>query len=73
MLALFALGIMSVFWMAVAAVVILVEKLLPRGETFARALAVALIALGGWIAVSPQSMPGLHQPNHMPMKMGMPR
>jgi predicted metal-binding membrane protein len=73
MLALFALGIMSVFWMAVAAVVILVEKLLPRGETFARALAVALIALGGWIAVSPQSMPGLHQPDRMPMQMGMPR
>jgi predicted metal-binding membrane protein len=73
MLALFALGIMSVFWMAVGAVVILVEKLLPGGETFARALAVALIALGGWIAVSPQSMPGLHQPDHMPMKMGMSR
>jgi hypothetical protein len=54
-------------------VVILVEKLLPRGETFARALAVALIALGGWIAVSPQSMPGLHQPDRMPMQMGMPR
>ena len=63
MLALFALGIMSVFWMAVAAVVILVEKLLPGGETFARVLAVALVALGAWIAVSPRSTPGLHQPD----------
>jgi predicted metal-binding membrane protein len=73
MLALFALGIMSVFWMAVGAVVILVEKLLPGGETFARVLAVALIALGAWIAVSPRSMPGLHQPDRMPTEMGMPR
>jgi len=73
MLALFALGIMSVFWMAVAAVVILVEKLLPGGETFARVLAVALIALGAWIAVSPQNLPGLHQPDRMPAQMGMPR
>jgi predicted metal-binding membrane protein len=73
MLALFVLGIMSVFWMAVAAVVILIEKLLPRGEAFARVLAVTLIALGAWIAVSPRSMPGLHQPDHMPMEMGMPR
>ncbi len=73
MLAFFVLGIMSIFWMAVAAVVILVEKLLPRGEVFARMLAVILIALGTWIAVSPRSMPGLHQPDRMPMEMGMPR
>jgi predicted metal-binding membrane protein len=72
MLALFALGIMSVFWMAVAAVAILAEKLLPGGEVFARVLAVALVVLGAWVAVSPQSTPGLHQPDqmHMPMQMG---
>ena len=75
MLALFALGVMSVFWMAAAAVVILVEKLLPGGEAFARVLAIALVALGAWIAVSPQSAPRLHQPDRMPvpMKMGMAR
>ncbi len=39
MLALFALGIMSLFWMAVAAAAILVEKMLPGGEVFARVLA----------------------------------
>ncbi len=75
MLALFALGIMSVFWMAIVAVAILVEKTLPGGEVFARVLAVALVALGAWIAVAPESAPGLHQPDQMhgPMRMGMPR
>jgi predicted metal-binding membrane protein len=73
MLALFALGIMSVFWMAVAAVAILVEKLAPRGETFARVLAVTLVVLGAWVALSPRSVPGLHRPDRMPvpMQMGM--
>ena len=32
MLALFALGVMSLFWMAVVAAAILVEKALPGGE-----------------------------------------
>ena len=53
MLALFALGVMSLFWMAVVAAAILVEKALPGGETVARVLAVVLIALGIWVAVSP--------------------
>jgi predicted metal-binding membrane protein len=67
MLALFALGVMSLVWMAVVAAVILVEKVLPGGETFARVFAVALIALGFWVAVSPASVPGLTQPNQMQM------
>lgn len=61
MLALFALGVMSLFWMAVVAVVILVEKALPGGETFARLIAVGLVALGIWVAVDPASVPGLTQ------------
>jgi predicted metal-binding membrane protein len=71
MLALFALGVMSLFWMAVVAAVILVEKVFPRGEAFARALALALIALGLWVAVSPASVPGLTQPGDMSMKGDM--
>ena len=73
MLALFALGVMSLFWMAVVATVILVEKTLPGGQAFSRLLAVALIALGIWIAVSPESVPGLKQPSEMRMGMGMQR
>jgi predicted metal-binding membrane protein len=72
MLALFALGVMSLVWMAVVAVAILVEKALPGGETFARVFAVVLVALGIWVAASPGSVPGLTQPSNAPMmQMGM--
>jgi cytochrome c biogenesis protein CcdA len=63
MIALFALGVMSLFWMAVVAAVILVEKLAPRGESIARVFGVALAALGFWVASAPASVPGLVQPN----------
>ena len=68
MLALFALGVMSLFWMAVIAGVIFVEKLLPRGETFARIIATTALALGVWVAVSPASVPGLTEPTPMEMQ-----
>lgn len=62
MLALFALGVMSLVWMAVVAAAILAEKLLPRGEWVARGLAVVLVAAGIWVAAAPASVPGLTQP-----------
>jgi predicted metal-binding membrane protein len=65
MLALFALGVMSLAWMAVVALVILAEKALPGGEALARATAVALVALGFWVAAAPASVPGLTQPGRM--------
>ena len=63
MLALFALGVMSLFWMAVVAAVIFVEKLAPQGERLVRFFALALIALGIWVASAPASVPGLVQPD----------
>jgi predicted metal-binding membrane protein len=63
MLALFALGVMSLFWMAVVAAVIFVEKLVPQGERLVRVFGVALIALGVWVASAPASVPGLVQPD----------
>jgi predicted metal-binding membrane protein len=63
MLALFALGVMSLFWMAVVAVVILVEKLAPQGERLSRVFAVALVVLGVWVASAPASVPGLVEPS----------
>jgi predicted metal-binding membrane protein len=63
MVALFALGVMSLFWMAVIAAVIFVEKLLPAGETFSRVFAVALVAAGIWVGAAPASVPGLVQPD----------
>jgi predicted metal-binding membrane protein len=63
MLALFALGVMSLFWMGVVAAVILVEKVLPGGLQISRLVAVALVALGIWVSSAPASVPGLVQPN----------
>jgi predicted metal-binding membrane protein len=73
MLALLALGVMSLAWMGIAAVAILVEKVLPGGPAFARLLALALVALGIWMALSPGSVPGLTPPGaaHVPMSAQM--
>jgi predicted metal-binding membrane protein len=71
MAVLFVLGAMSLVWMAVVAVAIFTEKVLPRGPRLAPAFAVALVALGIWVAVSPASVPGLTEPGRSPsMEMG---
>ena len=62
MAVLFVLGVMSLFWMALVAVAIFVEKVLPHGTRLATPLANALVALGVWVGVSPASVPGLTQP-----------
>jgi predicted metal-binding membrane protein len=68
MLALFALGVMSLFWTALVAAAIFAEKVLPRGLAVARVLAVALVALGLLVALTPAHVPELTQPE--PMRMG---
>jgi predicted metal-binding membrane protein len=70
MLTLFALGAMSLTWMVVVGLGVALEKLAPGGEKLARPLAVALVALGLWVALAPASVPGLTQPGHAPMGMG---
>jgi predicted metal-binding membrane protein len=67
MLALFALGAMSLFWTAVVAAAIFAEKILPRGLALARVLAVALVALGLLVALTPARVPELTQPTQMRM------
>jgi predicted metal-binding membrane protein len=69
MAVLFALGVMSVLWMAVVAAAIFAEKVLPHGLGVARGVAVALVALGVWVAASPASVPGLTEPQPMEMEM----
>jgi hypothetical protein len=51
--------------------VIFTEKVLPHGARLAAPLAVALVALGIWVGVSPASVPGLTQPGggSPPMEM----
>jgi predicted metal-binding membrane protein len=66
MLILFALGVMSLLWMAVVAAVIFAEKVLPFGGRLPAAVAVGFVALGIWIAAAPASVPGLTQPGSAP-------
>ena len=72
MAVLYVLGVMSLFWMALVAVAIFAEKVLPFGPRLTAPLAVGLVALGIWVAVSPGTVPGLTQPvNGSPsMEMG---
>jgi predicted metal-binding membrane protein len=73
MLVLFALGVMSLFWMVVITGVIFVEKIGPWGARLTRPLAVVFVALAVWIAVAPGTVPGLTQPDEAPatqMEMG---
>jgi predicted metal-binding membrane protein len=65
MLVLFALGVMSLFWMGVVAALIFAQKVLPYGDRLARVFAVAFVAFGIWIAAAPGSVPGLTQPSTM--------
>jgi predicted metal-binding membrane protein len=62
MVMLVALGVMSVTWMLVIAVLVLVQKLLPAKAAIDVPLALAIIALGIWILIAPASVPGLMSP-----------
>jgi predicted metal-binding membrane protein len=66
MLILFALGVMSLLWMAVVAALIFAEKLLPFGARLQYVLAACFLALGVWVATSPASVPGLTEPGSEP-------
>lgn len=64
MLALFAVGVMSLLWMAVVAAVIVAQKILPLPQVYlTRSLAAVFVAAGIWVASAPASVPGLVQPN----------
>ena len=71
MVVLFAVGVMSITWMVVVSAIVFAEKVLPVGERVAQALAVALVALGVWVAVSPETVPGLTRPGSEMKMHGM--
>ncbi|HWN22039.1 MAG TPA: DUF2182 domain-containing protein [Gaiellaceae bacterium] len=54
---------MNLFWMAVVTAVIFAEKVTPVGARLCRALAVAFVLFGIWVAVAPGSGPGLVEPD----------
>ena len=54
-----ALGVMSVTWMSVIAVLVLGQKLLSAKAAVDVPLALAIVGLGVWIVLAPSSVPGL--------------
>jgi predicted metal-binding membrane protein len=63
MAALFALGIMSIGWMAFIAALIAIEKLLPWPRLASQGIAVLLVVLGLAVAFAPERVPGLVLPD----------
>jgi predicted metal-binding membrane protein len=62
MAALFALGVMSLVWMAVIAAVIAAEKTIPWRRSVMWTTTAILLALAVMVAVAPHSVPGLVVP-----------
>jgi predicted metal-binding membrane protein len=62
MAALFALGLMSIGWMAFIAALIAIEKLLPWRKVANVSVAVLLLVLGISVALAPNKVPGLTIP-----------
>ncbi len=67
MASLFALGVMSVAWMAVVAGLIAVEKTLPWRRVATYGTAALLLALGVLLLAAPQAIPALSVPGGAPM------
>jgi predicted metal-binding membrane protein len=63
MVALFALGVMSIGWMVFVSALIAAEKLLPWKVAATRSVALLLIVLGIAVAAAPDRVPGLTVPH----------
>ena len=68
MAALFALGAMSLTWMALVTVLVAAERTLPRPARLG--VAAVLVALGLWVALAPGAVPGLTVPDSSSGPMG---
>jgi predicted metal-binding membrane protein len=55
-------GVMSIAWMSVITIVLVVQKLLPARTALDLPIALAILALGLVIVISPSSVPGLMPP-----------
>jgi predicted metal-binding membrane protein len=62
MASLFALGVMSLAWMAFVAALIALEKTLPWGRAVTYGTAALLLVLGVVLLAAPESVPGLTVP-----------
>jgi predicted metal-binding membrane protein len=63
MASLFALGVMSLAWMAFVAALIALEKTLPWGRAVTYGTAALLLALGVLLLAAPDAIPGLTLPD----------
>ena len=73
MASLFALGVMSIAWMAFIAAFIAAEKVLPWGRAVTYSTAALLLVLGILVVAAPDAVPGLTIPSHNgPPAMQMP-
>jgi predicted metal-binding membrane protein len=70
MAALFALGVMSLAWMAVIGALIAIEKLLPWRRFGVGATTAVLLTLAAGVAFAPEHVPGLTLPGHGMTMMG---
>jgi predicted metal-binding membrane protein len=66
MAALFALGVMSIAWMALVAALIAVEKMLPWRRVVTIGTAAILLGLGVLLFAAPDAIPGLTIPGKAP-------
>ena len=64
MASLFAMGVMSVTWMAIVAGLIAIEKILPWRRTATYGTALVLLAFGVLVLVAPGALPVLTVPGH---------
>jgi predicted metal-binding membrane protein len=69
MASLFALGVMSITWMALVAGLIAIEKILPWRRVATYGTAAVLLVLGVLILASPHALPWLTVPGEQPMPM----
>jgi predicted metal-binding membrane protein len=72
MASLFALGVMSLVWMAVIAGLIALEKTLPWRRPATYATAAVLLVVGVLVLAAPDAVPGLTIPGSDPMAPAMP-
>ena len=68
MASLFALGVMSIAWMAVVAALIAFEKTVPWRRVATYGTTVVLLGLAAFVLFAPSSLPGLTTPTDMPMQ-----
>jgi predicted metal-binding membrane protein len=73
MASLFALGVMSLAWMAFVAALIAIEKLAPWRVAANRAIAVGLLAIGLGVALAPREVPALTVPGSPEARSSMMR